>query len=399
MRIAIIGGGIGGLTAALALRQFGFEPQVFEQAPQILDVGAAILTWPNALRVLRRLGLSDTIREHGSVLEKSRWLRFDGKLLNQFSFPRTDVPAIALHRAELQRALVLSLPQESIHLDRGFVGYEPLPNRIIARFRDDSVFSCDVLIGADGLHSRVREQLLGDGEPTNHDYVAWRGVVPQTHPSVALATATEIYGSGQRFGIGPLGAGKVGWWASANKSLLKDRKPEHGSSEEHESNRAELLSLFGDWCEPVRDLIRATPANGLVRNAVTDRQPVEKWGQGCVTLLGDAIHPMTPNLGQGGCLAIEDAAVLARCFEKYSRNGSGDETSTASALALRRFESARRLRTARVARFSRAYGVVGQRENPLAVKLRNLGLSLIPNQLTASFLRRIFDYDAYAVRI
>jgi 2-polyprenyl-6-methoxyphenol hydroxylase-like FAD-dependent oxidoreductase len=201
-----------------------------------------------------------------------------------------------------------------------------------------------------------------------------------------------------------LGAGKVGWWASANKSLLKERKPGNTaqaivSNEDHESIREELLRLFGDWCEPVPDLIRATPANALVRNAVTDRQPVEKWGHGCVTLLGDAIHPMTPNLGQGGCLAIEDAAVLARCFEKYSRNGSGDETSTAASLALRRFESARRLRTARVARFSRAYGFVGQWETPLAVKLRNLGLSLIPNQLTASFLRRIFEYDAYAVKI
>src|SRR5436189_5676553 len=98
MRIAIIGGGIGGLTAALALRQFGFEPQIFEQAPHLLEVGAAILMWPNAMRVLHRLGLADTIRERGSVLEKSRWLRPDGKLLNQFSFPSTDVPAVALRR-------------------------------------------------------------------------------------------------------------------------------------------------------------------------------------------------------------------------------------------------------------------------------------------------------------
>src|SRR5690349_749457 len=94
MRIAIIGGGIGGLTAALALRQFGFEPQIFEQAPHLLEVGAAILMWPNATRVLHRLGVADTIRRRGAVLEKSRWLTRDGKLLNQFSFPKTDVPAL-----------------------------------------------------------------------------------------------------------------------------------------------------------------------------------------------------------------------------------------------------------------------------------------------------------------
>src|ERR1041384_2124632 len=102
MRIAIIGGGIGGLTAALALRQFGFAPEGFEQAPSLLDVGAAILMWPNAMRVLHRLGLADQIRERGAVLEKARWLRRDGKLLNQFPLPKSDVSAVALHRADLQ---------------------------------------------------------------------------------------------------------------------------------------------------------------------------------------------------------------------------------------------------------------------------------------------------------
>jgi len=256
MRIAIIGGGIGGLTAALALRQCGFEPQVFERAPHLLEVGSAILMWPNAMRVLQRLGLAGTIREHGAVLEKSRWLRHDGKLLNQFSLPGTDVPAIALHRADLQQALVRALPQDSIHLDHVFEAYEQLPDRTVARFRCAPLVECEVLIGADGLHSRAREQLLDDGAPTEHGYVAWRGVVPNTPKSVALATATEIYGRGQRFGIGPLGSGKVGWWASANKSLLQGPEQLHGADaaaihlpgpEDHASIRDELLrfSLVG----------------------------------------------------------------------------------------------------------------------------------------------------------
>lgn len=397
MRIAIIGGGIGGLTAALALRQFGFEPQIFEQAPQLLGVGAAILVWPNAMRVLHQLGLADTIREQGGCLEKSSWLRWDGQNLNSFLFPRTDLPAVAVHRAQLQQTLLGALPPESIHLDHVFAGYEQLPDGVIARFHNAPSFESDVLIGADGLHSRAREQMLNDGPPANHHYAAWRGVVTHTFPSVQLATATEIYGRGQRFGIGPMGSGKVGWWASANNSLLIRKEP--GSTEDSESSCEELLRLFGDWCKPVPDLIRATPSNALVRNAVTDRLPVEKWGTGAITLLGDAIHPLTPNLGQGGCLAIEDAAVLARCFEKYARNASRDENSPAAPLALRRFESARRTRTAWVARFSRAYGVIGQWESLRVVRLRNLGLSFVPNRLTACFLRAIFEYDAYAVRI
>jgi 2-polyprenyl-6-methoxyphenol hydroxylase-like FAD-dependent oxidoreductase len=404
MRIAIIGGGVGGLTAALALRQLGFEPQIFEQAPHLLEVGAAILMWPNAMRVLHRLGLAETVREQGSSLEKSSWLRCDGKALNNFSFPETDQPAVAVHRAVLQQALVSAVPPESVHLDHVFEGYEQLPDRVVSRFKNRQSFAADILIGADGVHSRAREQLLNDGPPTDHHYVAWRGVVSHAFSSVQLATATEIYGRGRRFGIGPLGAGRIGWWASANKSLQTDRNQGHSAqatagAEDPESIREELLELFGNWCEPVPDLIRVTPLKALVKNAVRDRPPVEKWGTGAISLLGDAIHPLTPNLGQGGCLAIEDAAVLARCIEKYARNAETSESQTAASLALRRFESARRTRTAWLARFSRAYGVIGQWEKRSAVQFRDVGLSLVPNRLTTRFLRALFQYDAYAVRI
>jgi 2-polyprenyl-6-methoxyphenol hydroxylase-like FAD-dependent oxidoreductase len=403
MRIAIIGGGIGGLTAALGLRQFGFEPAIFEEAPELLEVGSAILMWPNAMRVLHRLGLADLIREHGAVLEKSQWLRRDGKLLNRFWFPRADIPAVAVHRAELQRALVQALPQGSIHLGHAFESYEQLPNKIIAHFSNASSSECDVLIGADGLHSQARAQLLNDGPPAEHDYVAWRGLVSEHIEPITPATATEIYGHGQRFGIGPMGAGKIGWWASVNKSLL-DQKHADGAdasvphlmtAEDHASIRAELLRLFDGWTAPVPELIRATPLPALIKNRVCDRRPVGKWGEDCLTLIGDAIHPVTPNLGQGGCMAIEDAAVLARCLEKYASNGSANET--AVPLALRRFESLRYSRTAWVARCSRAYGIVGQWEN--GASLRDLLLPIIPGRVAARALRSIFEYDAYGIRI
>jgi 2-polyprenyl-6-methoxyphenol hydroxylase-like FAD-dependent oxidoreductase len=403
MRIAIIGGGIGGLTAALALRQFGFAPQVFEQAPNLSDVGAAILMWPNAMRVLGKLGLATAIREHGAVLEKARWLRRDGKLLNQFRLPKSDVPAVALHRADLQHTLIQALPQDTIHLGYVFEGYEQLPDQIITHFNNARSFACDALIAADGIHSHARMQLLNDGPPTEHDYVAWRGVAPHTPLHAMAGTATEIYGRGQRFGFGPFGFGKVGWWASVNKSLLQlndaDAAVIHSARpEDHTSIREELLQLFRGWCEPVPELIRGTPLAALVRNAVFDRPPVRKWGNGCVTLLGDAIHPITPNLGQGGGLAIEDAAVLGRCFEKYASKRAATETSAVASLALRRYESLRYSRTAWVARCSRVYGVAGQVDK-LAAPVRDLFLSLVPHRVTARFLRGIFDYDAYAIGI
>ncbi len=279
-----------------------------------------------------------------------------------------------------------------------------------------------MLIGADGLHSRTRAQLLNDGPPTDRGYTAWRGVIPYTPRSLTPATAIEIYGHGQRFGIGPVGFGKVGWWATANKTAgpSPDRKRNvetnrsdgtSGDSSRDKSiatedgltSRRELLRLFDGWCEPVLELIQATALISLVRNAVCDRRPVRKWGAGSLTLLGDAIHPTTPNLGQGGCLAIEDAAVLARCLKKYAPDAGpaegGSELASPVSVALRRFERLRFARTSAIARYSRVYGVVGQWENRWAVQVRGLILSTVPKGLTERLFRAVFNYDAYAVSI
>jgi 2-polyprenyl-6-methoxyphenol hydroxylase-like FAD-dependent oxidoreductase len=389
MRIAIIGGGIGGLTAALALRQFGFEPQVFEQAPELLEVGSAIIIWPNAMRVLHQLGLSELVRHDGGVLEEARWLNQDGRLINRFALPETDFPAIVLHRARLQEELLRALPPDSIHLGYVFESFAQNSDVVVARFTNGRWLEFDLLIGADGLHSHVRAQLLNDGPPTYRDYIAWRGVVDFTPKSLTLASAIEIYGKGKRFGIGPLGFEKVGWWVSVNKN-----SPD---ADAHDvSPREELLQLFDGWCEPVTELIRATPLSSLIRNPVFDRKPVRKWGERSVTLMGDAIHPLTPNLGQGGCLAIEDAAILARCLSKYA---APTNSACSIAVALRKFEMLRFARTAAIERCSRIYGVVGQWEAPWAVTLRRLALSTLPAALTRKLLRWVIDYDANSVNI
>jgi 2-polyprenyl-6-methoxyphenol hydroxylase-like FAD-dependent oxidoreductase len=401
MRIAIIGGGIGGLSASLALRQFGFEPEVFEQAPELLEVGAAIAVWPNAMRLLQRLGIGEAVIQHAGIIEEVRWRTQDGRSLNQVRFQKTDAPAVALHRAELQSVLVRALPADSIHLGHVFLGWQQKGDVVTARFADGSAVECDLLIGADGLHSHVRGQLLADGPPTARGYTTWRGIADPAPAATSPGTAVEIYGRGKRFGIGPVGQGRIGWWATVNdqaremKQLTDVVAP--SAVEGSHSLQQELVSLFESWCEPVLELIQTTPAISIVKNEVFDRPPARKWGVGPITLLGDAVHPTTPNLGQGGCLAIEDAVVLARCLQKCSSTSSPQPAEINS--ALRTYEGLRRARTSAIASYSRRFGAIGQWESARAARARNRLLALLPPKLTQRLLEMIFSYDAYAINI
>ncbi len=381
MSIVIVGGGIGGLCAALALRQVGYAPEVYEQAPALLEIGAAIAVWPNALRVLLRLGVGEAVIEQAGVIKHIRWMTHDGRQLNHANFPDTDAPAIALHRADLQSVLLHALPADSIHLGHTFASYRQDGDQINVRFADATSLTCDLFLGADGLHSHVRTQLLHDGPPVYRRYTVWRGITNHAPQALPPATAVELYGHGQRFGIGPVGYGRTGWWATANEAESTQESPA-----EHQRK---LLTLFAGWHDPVLELIAATPTTDILRTPAFDRLPTKRWGAGRLTMLGDAAHPTTPNLGQGGCMAIEDAAILARCVQQYS----------ATAQALRIYERLRQARTADITRYSRHYGRMGQLANSAGVRLRNMLLAHAPEAIIQRSLRLIFDYDAHAVRI
>jgi 2-polyprenyl-6-methoxyphenol hydroxylase-like FAD-dependent oxidoreductase len=369
------------LTAALALKQAGFESDVFEQAPELLDVGAAIAVWPNAMRILARLGVGKEVMGSAGEIRKVQWLNWNGKLIKLVRFPDTDVPALALHRADLQDVLLRALPGRTLHLGMTFKGYEAQGEEVHALFADSSAVPCDVLIGADGLHSQARTQLLGDGPPIYRGYTVWRGITKGQFSSLARDTATEIHGRGKRFGIGPVGRGRIGWWATANQR--------EGVEEDSSEHQSKLLRLFAGWCEPVLEIIAGTPGTTILRNAACDRPPAREWGEGRLTLLGDAVHPTTPNLGQGGCLAIEDAVVLARCLAKYKVPSD----------ALRTYERLRYGRTSALAKYSRHYGSAGQWENKIAASCRGRGLGMAPQFLAKKVLGMVFNYDAYTVAV
>ena len=372
VQIAIVGGGIGGLTTALALQQSGFEAEVYEQAPELHEVGAAIAIWSNAMRVLERLQLAEEILEHAGVVEELCWMDQNGFLLNRVPISDSKTPAVALHRSDLQRTLRNALPQSSIHLGHTLVEQRQQGDKTIATFTNGNAVEADFLIAADGVNSRVRSQFINDGDPIRRGYTIWRGTSPTTPSVIPPATGIELYGSGKRFGIGPVGLGRTGWWASANTDQTD-----------------KLTDLFAGWYPPVIELIEATPPSSVLKTIATDREPNKNWGAGRMTLLGDAIHPTTPNLGQGGCLAMEDALVLARCFERY---GACDG-------ALRNYERCRYERTAALTKYSRYYGVVGQWENIIARGLRRTVLSLAPEAALRRLMQIVFDYDATKIRV
>jgi 2-polyprenyl-6-methoxyphenol hydroxylase-like FAD-dependent oxidoreductase len=255
------------------------------------------------------------------------------------------------------------------------VGFEQTCDSVHAFFADETEERGAVLVGADGLRSRVRGRLFGDERPRYAGYTSWRGVAPESE-LVPVGGGFESWGRGRRFGCAHVGGGRVYWFATRNA-------PE-GGDDGPAGSRATLLEAFRGWHEPVEPLIRATEEDAILRTDIYDRDPLGKiWGEGRTTLLGDAAHPMTPNLGQGACQAIEDTVVLARCLRE-----SGE-----SAGALRRYEALRSDRTAAIVRRSRRIGWVGQLENPFLCRLRERALKLIPVEMQLRQIQEVVGYE------
>lgn len=374
--IVIIGAGIGGLATAIALRQAGFEVEIFERVNEMKEVGAGLTLWPNAVKMLYRLGLDEIVRGYDVQEMAGGFYNQKGQLLAATSTgeikARFGAPGITVHRAELQAALLKKAGPERVHLDEALVRFEQHSGGVRAFFASGREVEGSVLVGADGLHSVVRGQLFGFDKPRYSGYTAWRGVVCRPHDQLLPG---EWWGKGQRFGIVPLSKGRVYWFATKNR-------PE-SVAKAGESNRQELRDLFKDWHPLVKDLIAATPEEAILHNPIYDRKPLKSWSVGRVTLLGDAAHPMTPNMGQGACQALEDAVALAECL---SRNED-------IPAALGRYQEERLAHTSLVVNRSWQIGRVAQWANPLACWLRNTAVKLIPAEMQIRQLEPVVGHQ------
>lgn len=366
-RVLIIGGGIGGLTAAIALTRAGIDAEVFERVPEMAPVGAGISLWKNALVALDRIGVYDAVRAYGVVGRGAGLRTWDGRLLvGADSTELTDRFGdfvIVIHRAVLQRVLLEAAGHSRVRLGHACASIASTDRSVTAHFANGHVADGDALIGADGLHSVVRSSIHGDAPPAYRGYTAWRGVVSFEHARLKIG---ETWGRGQRFGQMPMSDGQVYWFATANVPA---------GQVSPDGERAELLRRFRGWHDPIEALITATPDRAILRNDMYDRAPIAEWGRGRVTLLGDAAHPMTPNLGQGGCQAIEDAVVLASILKAVPASGMTE--------ALRTYETRRVTRTSMMVKTSRRVGAVAQIENPILVAARNTLVKAVGGRMQA----------------
>lgn len=370
--IVIAGAGIGGLTLGCALARHGMPFRILERAGDLRPVGAGIALADNAFRALRHIELDGRVRACGQQLRRADICEPSGRVIAGFDVGEI-VPGatVAMSRAALQQALRDALGR-SVECGRTVEGYEPAGDGVRVRVAGGETIDATLLVGADGLHSSVRRAMRGDETPRYSGQTSWRALVD----GVALGDVerfTETWGTRRRFGVVPVGNGSIYWFAVADAPA---------GGRDGADVRGDLRARFAGWHAPIEHLIAATPADRIVRTDIFDRKPIASWTDGHAVLLGDAAHPMTPNMGMGGCQAIEDAVVLADALAR--------EAGIAAALA--RYEARRIARANGFVSRSFTMGLVAHARSAPLRWLRNRALAAVPRGLAARAMARDLDF-------
>jgi 2-polyprenyl-6-methoxyphenol hydroxylase-like FAD-dependent oxidoreductase len=361
----IIGGGVAGLTAAIALDQYGIDSLVVEQVDDVRksQLGAGLSLGVNAARAFKHLGLFDELTQIGAPITDRQFVTEKGKNLGISPISPEGEHVLGVLRPRFHQFLVDAVGEDKLQVGAKLVRFEQDDGGVTAHFADGRTARGDVLIGADGVKSTVRAQLLGESELRYAGYVTRRGVLETEAAKDGLERI--MLGRGQRFLYYPVGRWWMYWTAATNEPA--------GGKEKGADIRRTVLERFQGWPEPVEDFVQATDDSNLFLADTYDRDPVERWGEGRVTLLGDAAHPMTWDRGQGAGQGIEGAVLLA------TELAQGDDP----AAALRAWEAKRIPRTTKLVNDSRRVGRLGQSESPLPRLLHKVGARIT----TARFRR------------
>ncbi|MGN6570365.1 MAG: FAD-dependent monooxygenase [Pseudolabrys sp.] len=347
LSIAVVGAGMGGLAVTATLRQAGFDVQVYEQAQRFGRIGAGIQMMPNSMKVLRGIGVEDRLRKIAfapySHLNRDA---YSGEVLRELPMPDTlyGAPYLCMHRADLHDALASAVPAETIHLGKKLTGLDQKGSQVTLSFADGTTATAGAVIGADGVHSLVRDIIVGPDAPIHKGRIAYRAVFD-----------ASLMGG---FDIGP---SRTKWWGkdrhiviyyitkAKSELYFVTSVPESSEWLTKESWSAkgdvrELRAAYETFHQDVRNVLNACP--DCHKWAILEREPLPHWSAGRVVLLGDSAHPMTPYMAQGAATSIEDAAVLARCLKAVE----GDDVEG----AFKRYEAHRKPRTSVVQAISSA---------------------------------------------
>ncbi|HKJ24599.1 MAG TPA: FAD-dependent monooxygenase [Myxococcota bacterium] len=369
--VLIVGGGIAGLATAAGLSRAGIPCEIVERADAWAPVGAGIVLGVNAMRAMRGLGLDAAVIARGAPLGRGAITDARARKLGVTDFSRLEPefgPTIALHRAALHEVLRGAAPDVPVSLGTTVDGFEAHEKHVDVRLSDGREGRYGLVIGADGLRSRVRELLFGDDRIRYSGYTCWRFVTPSPLARVELR---EMWGRGRRFGVAPVGEGRIYGFAVANAP--------RGETDPEPGRLARLRERFAGFEGDVPAILAGLgPDDALIHNDLEelDEGP---WSDGRVLLLGDAAHAMTPNMGQGAAMALEDSQVLVALLREGCPAGE----------AAARLYARRAPRVRWVQRQSRRIGRVGQLEGALACRLRNAALRLVPDRANASALRKM----------
>lgn len=334
LKAVIIGAGIGGLTTGIALRQAGYQVEIYDRAKELRPAGAGISLWSNGVKVMNRLGLGEKMAAIGGCMDRMEYRTPSGELLSHISLEPL-VAAVGqrpypVARTDLQTMLLEAFGSEDVKLGTKCVAVEQDGQSATAIFEDGSQATGDVLIGADGIHSIVRRHVLGkDTTPRYAEYVNWNGLVAASDDLCASDLWVLYVGEGKRASMMPVGGNRFYFFFGCPMPKGMTVEPEH--------RRQELANCFQGWCPPVERLIERLDPYQLNRLEIHDLDPLERLAHDRVALLGDSGHATTPTLGQGGCQAMEDAEMLCRYLVT---------TNISVADALKRYEAARKDRTA-----------------------------------------------------